>query len=240
VKYAYVSVKEDLVHAAAANNTRVHIDWVDTEKLEKEELRPHELLGKYDGIIVPGGFGSRGVEGKIKTIKYCREKSVPYLGLCFGMQLMVVEYARHVAKMEGAHTTEIDNQSPFPVIHIMPEQLKVKEKGASMRLGAWECVLAKGSKAAAAYDADKIFERHRHRYEVNNEWVGRLEEAGLFFSGRSPDGQIVEMCEWKEGWGVATQAHPELKSRLEAPAPLFLGFVKAALKRQKEKEEKKG
>ncbi len=240
VKDAYVSVKEALVHAAAANNTRVHIDWVDTEKLEKEEMRPHELLGKYDGIIVPGGFGSRGVEGKIKTIKFCREKSVPYLGLCLGMQLMVVEYARNVAKMEGANSTEMDDKSPYPVIHIMPEQLKVKEKGASMRLGAWECVLQKGSKAQLAYDTDKISERHRHRYEVNNELVPKLEEAGLVFSGRSPDGVIVEMCEWKEGWGVATQAHPELKSRLEAPAPLFVGFVKACLKRQKEKDEKKG
>ncbi|VVB56955.1 CTP synthase [uncultured archaeon] len=240
VKDAYVSVKEALIHAAAANNTRVHIDWVDTERLEKEEgLKAAELLGKYDGIIVPGGFGSRGVEGKITAIKYCREKQVPYLGLCLGMQLMTVEYARNVAKMAGANSTEMDEKTAYPVIHIMPEQLKVKGMGANMRLGAWECILKKGSLAYAAYSADKCFERHRHRYEVNNELVPKLEEAGLVFSGRSPDGRIVEMAEWKEGWGVGTQAHPELKSRLEAPAPLFMGFVKACLKRQKEKEEKK-
>ncbi len=238
VKDAYVSVKEALVHAAAANNTRVHIDWVDTEKLEKDDVKPSELLGEYDGIIVPGGFGNRGIEGKIKAIKYCREKGVPYLGLCLGMQLMTVEYARNVAKMEGANSTEMDEKSPYPVIHIMPEQLKVKEKGATMRLGAWECHLKKGTKAFEAYGTEKIFERHRHRFEVNNELVPKLEEAGLIFSGRSPDGVIVEMAEWKEGWGVGTQAHPELKSRLEVPAPLFVGFVKAALKRQKEKEKK--
>jgi len=241
VKDAYVSVKEALIHAAAANNTRVHIDWVDTERLEKEEgLRAAELLGKYDGIIVPGGFGSRGVEGKIKAIRYCREKAVPYLGLCLGMQLMVVEYARNVAKLEGANSAEMDEKTAHPVIHIMPEQLKIKGMGANMRLGAWGCVLKKGTRAYEAYNTDKsIFERHRHRYEVNNELVPKLEEAGLVFSGRSPDGRIVEMCEWKEGFGIATQAHPELKSRLEAPAPLFASFVKAALKRQKEKEEKK-
>ncbi len=238
VKDAYVSVKEALVHAAAANNTRVHIEWVDTERLEKEEgLRAAELLGKYDGIIVPGGFGSRGVEGKIMAIRHCREHQVPYLGLCLGMQLMIVEYARDVAKLEGANSTEMDEKTPYPVIHIMPEQLKVKDKGATMRLGAWECVLAKGSKAYAAYGTEKIAERHRHRYEVNNELVPKLEEAGLVFSGRSPDGRIVEMCEWKEGWGMATQGHPELKSRLEAPAPLFAGFVKACLKGQKEQEK---
>ncbi|MCL6089344.1 MAG: CTP synthase [Candidatus Marsarchaeota archaeon] len=241
VKDAYVSVKEALVHAAAANNTRVHIDWVDTERLEKEEgLRASELLGKYDGIIVPGGFGSRGAEGKIKAAKYCRENGVPYLGLCLGMQLMIVEYARNVAKMAGANSTEMDEKAAYPVIHIMPEQLKNKGMGANMRLGAWECVLKKGTKAANAYDSEKISERHRHRYEVNNELAPKLEEAGLVFSGRSPDGRIVEMCEWKDGWGVGTQGHPELKSRLEYPAPLFAGFVKACLKRQKEKEEKKG
>ena len=241
VKDAYVSVKEALVHAAAANNTRVHVDWVDTERLEKEEgLRAAELLGKYDGIIVPGGFGNRGVEGKIKAIRHCREKGVPYLGLCLGMQLMVVEYARHVAKMEGANSTEMDEKSPYPVIHIMPEQLKIKGMGANMRLGAWECVLKKGTRASEAYATDKsIFERHRHRYEVNNELVPKLEEAGLVFSGRSPDGRIVEMSEWKESFGIGTQGHPELKSRLEAPAPLFAAFVKAALKRQKENGEKK-
>ena len=240
VKDAYVSVKEALVHAAAANNTRVSIDWVDTERLEKEEnLKAAELLGKYDGIIVPGGFGSRGVEGKITTIQFARENNVPYLGLCFGMQLMVVEYARHVGKMNGANSTEMDEKTPYPVIHIMPEQLKVKGMGANMRLGAWECVLKKGSKAQLAYESEKCFERHRHRYEVNNELLPKLEEAGFIFSGRSPDGRIVEMGEWSNGWGVGTQGHPELKSRLEAPAPLFMGFVRACLKRQKDQGEKK-
>lgn len=234
VKDAYVSVEEALIHCAAANNVRVNVDFVDTEKLEKEDIHPEDLLGKYDGIIVPGGFGSRGVEGKIQAIKYARENNKPFLGLCLGLQLCVVEYARNVAKMDGAHSTEMDKDTKYPVIHLMPDQKHVKDKGATMRLGAWDCVLKKDTKAYSAYNQDKISERHRHRLEVNNELIPRLEGAGLIISGRSPDGEIVEMVEWPDGWGVATQAHPELKSRLERPAPLFLSFVKECIKNKKD------
>lgn len=237
VKDAYVSVGEALVHAAAANNAVAKIDFVDTEKIEKEGANPAELLSRYDGIIVPGGFGSRGVEGKIEAIKYAREKGVPFLGLCLGLQLCVVEYARNVAKLKGAHSTEMERQTPYPVIDLMPEQKEIKEKGATMRLGSWDCVLKKGTKAYEAYEQEKIAERHRHRFEVNNALVPELEKAGLVISGKSPDGNIVEMVEWLDGWGVATQAHPELKSRLERPAPLFAAFVKACLKNKKQKVE---
>lgn len=237
VKDAYVSVKEAIVHAAAANNTRAHVEFIETTDLEDAgadgEKKAQELLGSFDGIIVPGGYGKRGVEGKIAAIKYAREKAMPFLGLCLGLQLAVVEYARNVAGMKDANSTEMDDKTPFPVIDIMPEQKKVILKGASQRLGAWECHLAKGTKAQEAYNAEKIFERHRHRFEVNNDFVKKLEDAGLVFSGKSPDGQIVEMIEWKDGFGIATQAHPELKSRLERPAPLFVAFIKACLKRQK-------
>lgn len=237
VKDAYVSIEESLVHAAAANNCLVKIDFVDTELLEGngDSVKPSEMLSKFDGIIVPGGFGSRGVEGKITAIKYAREHKLPYLGLCLGLQLQVVEYARNVAGMKGAHSTEMDEKTPYPVIDLMPEQKKIKDKGATMRLGSWECHLKKGTKAFAAYESEKIFERHRHRLEVNNEFVPALEKAGLVVSGRSPDGHIVEMIEWPEGWGVGTQAHPELKSRLEKPAPLFVDFVKECLKKGEHK-----
>lgn len=237
VKDAYVSIKESLVHAAAVNNTRVHIEFIETTELEdggkEADKKAQELLKNFDGIIVPGGYGSRGVEGKIAAIKYARENKLPFLGLCLGLQLAVVEFARHVAGMEGANSIEMDKSAKFPVIDLLPEQRKVLLKGASQRLGAWECHLKKGTRAHEAYGQEKIFERHRHRFEVNNDFVPKLEEAGLVISGKSPDGQIVEMIEWKDGWGVATQAHPELKGRLERPAPLFTSFIKACLKRQK-------
>lgn len=233
VRDAYVSVQEALIHSAAANNCNVSVEFVDTEAIEKDKVHAQELLGKFDGIIVPGGFGSRGVEGKIEAIKFAREHGVPFLGLCLGLQLCVVEYSRNVAGMDGAHSTEMDKETKFPVIDLMPEQKAIREKGATMRLGAWDCVLKKGSKAHEAYSMDKISERHRHRLEVNNEFVPLLEKAGLVISGRSPDANIVEMVEWSTGWGVATQAHPELKSRLERPAPLFVSFVEACLKNKK-------
>jgi len=237
VKDAYVSVEEALVHAAAANNCQVHVEFVDTEEIENDKIHVEQLLGKYDGIIVPGGFGSRGVEGKIDAIKYAREKSIPFLGLCLGLQLCVVEYARNIAGLEGAHSTEMNKDTKYPVIDLMPEQKAIKEKGATMRLGAWDCILKKGTKAHESYAAEKISERHRHRLEVNNELVPLLEKAGLIISGRSPDGQIVEMVEWPSGWGVSTQAHPELKSRLERPAPLFVSFVGACLKNKKTEQK---
>ncbi len=233
VKDAYVSIEEALVHSSASNNCHVNLEFIDTEELEKNSANISQILSKFDGIIVPGGFGSRGVEGKIEAIKYARINSIPFLGLCLGLQLCVVEYARNCANLDGANSTEMNKDTKYPVIDLLPEQKAIKDKGATMRLGAWDCVLKKGTKAYDSYGCEKISERHRHRFEVNNEFIGLLENAGLVISGKSPDGKIVEMVEWSSGWGVATQAHPELKSRLENPAPLFVSFVQACLKNKK-------
>ncbi|MEM4633629.1 MAG: CTP synthase [Candidatus Anstonellaceae archaeon] len=233
VKDAYVSIKEALVHAGAHQSTKVNIRWVETSDIEDGKTSAKELLSSCHGVIVPGGFGSRGIEGKIACIKHARENRIPYLGLCYGMQIAVVEWARNVCGMDGANSTEINPDTKYPVIDFLPEQRGVKDKGATMRLGAWECRLKKGTKAYDAYGVETIFERHRHRYEVNNDYRERLEKSGLIISGTSPDGQIVEMIEWPEGFGIGTQAHPELKSRLERPAPLFLAFVKACLENKK-------
>ncbi|MCX8197294.1 MAG: CTP synthase [Candidatus Micrarchaeota archaeon] len=235
VKDAYVSVKEALVHGGAANSAKVNVKWVETTEIA--DLKgAQELLGDCDGIIVPGGYGSRGTEGKIMCIRYARENKVPFLGLCYGMQMAVIEWARNVAGMEGANTTEIDEKTKYPVIDFLPEQRGLKDKGATQRLGAWPCKLKKGTKAYLAYGQELIYERHRHRYEVNNDYRQRLEESGLVISGTSPDGNIVEMVEWPEGFGVGTQAHPELKSRLERPAPLFVSFVKACIEFKKSRK----
>ena len=233
VKDAYVSIKEALVHAGASNSAKVNIKWVETSEIDDGKASAKELLQGCEGIIVPGGYGSRGTGGKMACIKYARENKMPFLGLCYGLQMAVIEWARNCAGMEKAHTTEIDPATPFPVIDFLPEQRGVKGKGANQRLGAWECRLKKGTRAHAAYGTENISERHRHRYEVNNDFVGKLSESGLVISGTSPDGNIVEVIEWPEGWGVGTQAHPELKSRLERPAPLFVDFVKACLDRKK-------
>lgn len=230
VSDAYVSIKEALVHAGAAVNAKADFEFVDSEEFEGKVAKE---LEKFDAIIVPGGFGKRGIEGKIKAIQYCRENGVPYLGLCLGMQMMVVEYARNMCGMKGANSSEIEKETPHPVIDILPEQVSIIEKGATMRLGAYPCILKEGTKAFELYGEKNISERHRHRYEVNPNYVAKLEEGGLIISGVSPKNNIVEMCEWKEGFGIGTQAHPELKSRLEAPAPLFVGLLKAALKRKK-------
>lgn len=228
VKDAYASVKEALIHAGAANNVGVEICWVESTELEKNGIG---VLKSFDGIIVPGGYGSRGVEGKISAIKFARENKVPYLGLCLGMQLMVVEYARNVCKLKNANSTEFDKKTPYPVIDILPEQKQISIMGGTNRLGSYECRLKKGTIAYEAYKKETIYERHRHRYEVNPDFVRQLEENGLVISGTHPSG-IVEIVEWKESFGVGTQPHIELKSRLEAPAPLFVAFVKAALKRK--------
>ncbi len=231
VKDAYVSVSEALVHSGAEVNAKAHCDLIDAEKIEKGD--PAEILKGYDAIIVPGGFGKRGIEGKISAIKYAREHGVPYLGLCLGVQLMTVEYARNVAKLEGANSTEFDDKTPHPVIDILPEQKQIVKKGATMRLGAYEMHLKKGTVGFEAYGEEIIYERHRHRYEVNPAYVSKLVEAGLVISGIHPKNEITEMVEWKESFGIATQAHPELKSRLEKPAPLFVALLKAALKNKK-------
>ncbi len=232
VKDAYVSVKEALVHGGAYNSAKVKVKWVETSDIDDGKATAKELLSGCSGIIVPGGYGSRGTEGKIACVKYAREQKMPFLGLCYGLQMAVIEWARHKACMEGANSTEINPETKYPVIDFLPEQRGVKDKGANQRLGAWECRLKKGTKAHAAYGKDDISERHRHRYEVNNDYVKKLEETGLVVSGTSPDGNIVEVIEWPDGWGVGTQAHPELKSRLERPSPLFVAFVKACLEKK--------
>ncbi|MBD3210509.1 CTP synthase (glutamine hydrolyzing) [Candidatus Micrarchaeota archaeon] len=230
VKDAYVSVKEALVHSAAENNCGIEIGWIEGTDLEKLK-NPAHILSEYDGIVVPGGFGSRGIEGKISSIKYARESNVPFLGLCLGLQLMVVEYARNVAGMKEANSAEFDKKTEYPVIGLLPEQQQISKMGGTMRLGAYECHLKKGTIAYNAYKKEVISERHRHRYEVNPDYVPGLEEAGLVISGVHPKHNIVEITEWKEGFGVATQPHIELKSRLERPAPIFVEFIRACKKK---------
>lgn len=224
---SYASVIEALNHCSANLNCKINLKWVETTDENKVESQ----LKGVDGIIVPGGFGSRGTEGKIKAIKYARERNVPYLGLCFGLQLAVIEFARNVCGLENANSTEIDSKTRYPVIDILPEQKKVKEKGGTMRLGAYTADITEGSKIFYLYNSNKVSERHRHRYEVNPEYHKVLEDKGLLFSGTSKKGKLVEFIELpKLDYFVATQAHPELKSKLEQPAPLFYGFVKACLK----------
>lgn len=229
---SYASVIESLSHAGAHHNARVKLKWVETTNLDKK------VLEDVDGLLVPGGFGSRGTEGKIKLIKYARKNNVPFLGLCFGLQLAVIEYARNVCGLEGANSTEMDPDTRHPVIDLLPEQKSVDKKGATMRLGAYEADLAKGSIVSRLYKGVKASERHRHRYEVNPEYHERLTEKGLLLSGTSQNGRLAEFIELPgHRFFVATQAHPELKSRLESPAPLFYGFIEAALK-DKERQQR--
>jgi CTP synthase len=225
---SYKSLNEALHHASFAHRSRVVIEYVDSEKLTDPSP-----LAAVDGILVPHGFGSRGVEGKITAVRYAREHGVPFFGICFGLQMAVIEFARHVAGLAGANSTEVDPETPYPVIDFMPEQRNVTEKGATMRLGAWPCVLRKGTRAFAAYGRDQISERHRHRYEVNPELRDELSRAGLVCSGNSPDGRLVEVIELPDHpWFVACQYHPEFRSRPFAPHPLFAAFVNAALEHQ--------
>lgn len=225
---SYVSVIEAIKHASCFNGFKPEIVWIDAGKVEQESMR---VLEGLDGIIVPGGFGSRDIEGKIAAIKYARENNVPYLGLCYGMQLSIVEFSRNVLGLKRANTTEIDSRTPHPVIHIMSNQAKrllAREYGGTMRLGAWECVLTPGSLARKLYGKEKISERHRHRYEYNNKYKNKLESKGLLSSGTSPDGKLVEVVELLgHRFFIGTQFHPEFKSRPLSPHPLFVGFVKA-------------
>jgi CTP synthase len=233
---SYISVLEALKHAAYAWKREPVIEWIGSEEFEKN---PGALkkLSHYDGIVIPGGFGSRGVEGKIAAIKYCREHKIPYFGLCYGMQLAVVEFARHVAGLKKANTTEIDQKTSNPVIDIMVDQKKTmaaKDYGATMRLGAYPAALAKGTIAIGAYGEPLISERHRHRYEVNPDFIPVLEKHGLVFSGFSPDRRLMEIAELprtKHPFFLGTQFHPELKSRPLRPHPLFKEFIKAAIKK---------
>lgn len=226
---AYISVVEALKHGAVANHVNVTIRWVDSEELTLENAE--ELLGGVSGILVPGGFGSRGIDGKLTAIRYARERGIPFLGLCLGMQLSIVEFARDVAGLADAHSSELDPSTSHPVIHLMPDQNGVEDIGGTLRLGSYPCILDKTSKAYKLYGEETIHERHRHRYEVNNDYRAVLEENGMMLSGISPDGRIVEMVEIpSHPWFVATQAHPELKSRPNRPHPLFRGFIEAAVK----------
>jgi CTP synthase len=233
---AYISVIEALKHAGCANRTKVEIDWINSDAYEKDASLVKELKN-YNGIVVPGGFGKRGIEGKILAIKYARENKIPFLGLCYGMQLATIEFARHVCKMQGANTTEIDPKTKYPVIHIMPDQaekLAKKQYGNTMRLGAYPCVLDKKSVSFKAYGTARISERHRHRYEFNNDYRDRLTKRGLILAGLSPDKKLVEIIEVaNHPFFVGTQFHPELKSRPLNPHPLFKALVTAALKNNK-------
>lgn len=225
---AYISVVEALKHGGISQHATVNIRWVDSEKVTDETAG--ELLQGVQGILVPGGFGYRGMEGKISAIRYARENNIPYLGLCVGMQLAIVEFARHVCGLEEAHSIELNPNTPDPVIALMPDQNGVEDIGGTLRLGAYPCVLSKESKAYELYGTETIHERHRHRYEVNNDYRSVLSSHGMLLSGLSPDGRIVEMLELPEHpWFIATQAHPELKSRPNRPHPLFKGFIEAAV-----------
>ncbi|MBI4441466.1 CTP synthase [Candidatus Woesearchaeota archaeon] len=227
LKDSYASVLEALVHAGAHLGVQAHVKWIETTDIE-EGKDPAEALKGVDGIIVPGGFGSRGVEGKIKLITYAREHNIPFLGLCYGLQLAVIEFARQVCGLAKAHTTEIDAQAPHPVIDLLDSQRNLTKMGATMRLGAYNALLAEGSVVQKLYGALSVHERHRHRYEVSPAYHDVLVQNGLVFSGMSPDKKLVEFIELPQHrFFCATQAHPELKSRLLSPAPLFTGFVTA-------------
>jgi len=229
---AYLSVAESLNHAGLFHNLGIEIDWIDSEEFEHEQGYQNacERLKNVHGIVVPGGFGDRGIEGKIQAARYARENNIPYLGLCYGMQMAVIEFARHVVGLAGANTTEADEHTNNPVIDVMPDQRDIADLGGTMRLGLYPCRLTPGTKTAAAYDnVAEVQERHRHRFEFNNAYREKLGQAGLIFSGLSPDMRLVEIIELEgHPWFVGTQFHPEFKSRLNRPHPLFRDFIGAA------------
>ena len=226
---SYISVNEALKHGGIETRSAIDIDWIDSETLEGD-VNLDEILGDVDGILVPGGFGSRGIEGKINACQYARTHGIPYLGICLGMQIAIIEFARHVLGMNDANSAEINPETPYPVIDILPEQKEVTDMGGTMRLGQYPCTLNPESKSYELYGASMIYERHRHRYEVNNDYRNDLLSGGMIFAGTSPDNHIVEMVEIPEHpWFVACQFHPEFKSRPNKPHPLFRGFVTACL-----------
>ncbi|MEE9607175.1 MAG: CTP synthase [Myxococcota bacterium] len=229
---SYKSLNEALYHGGIANKARVRIEYFDSEKLDDATV-----LAGVDGVLVPHGFGARGAEGKVTAVGFARQQRVPYLGICYGMQLAVIEYARHVARLEGANSTEVDAVTPHPVIDLLPEQRAIQDKGATMRLGEWPCVLAPGTRSFQAYGQERIAERHRHRYEFNPEYRERLEAAGLVVAGASPDGRLVEIIEVEDHpWFVGCQFHPEFASTPFRPHPLFVAFVRAATRRAAERD----
>jgi len=234
---SYKSLNEALVHGGIANNCRVKLKFIDSEKVEAEGLG--NLLDDVDGVLVPGGFGIRGIEGMILTVQYAREKKIPYFGICLGMQMAVVEYARNICSLDKANSSEFDIQTPHPVIDLLPEQREITDKGASMRLGAYPCMVSPDSYAFAAYGQKEISERHRHRYEFNNDYKKILTDKGLQITGASPDGRLAEIVEIKDHpWFLGCQFHPEFKSRPTKPHPLFSKFIEAALKQAKVKSKK--
>ncbi|MGG4166023.1 CTP synthase [Rossellomorea vietnamensis] len=225
---AYISVVEALRHAGYHFDSDIEVRWLNSELVDSENVA--EKLAGVDGILVPGGFGDRGVEGKIAATQYARENKIPFLGICLGMQLASVEYARNVLGMEGAHSAELNPETPYPVIDLLPEQKDIEDLGGTLRLGLYPCKLTKGSKAYAAYDGEVVYERHRHRFEFNNHYREQMEKAGFIFSGTSPDGRLVEIIELSDHpWFVASQFHPEFTSRPTRPQPLFRDFVEASL-----------
>lgn len=224
---SYLSVTESLHHAGFANNVKVNVKYIDCETVTRENAE--NILGELDGIIVPGGFGNRGIEGKINTIEYARKNNVPFLGICLGMQMAVVEYARNVLKLADANSEEFDENSKNQVIHIMEEQKEIDNKGGTMRLGKYPCKIKKDTLAYKLYETEEISERHRHRFEYNNQYKEQLEKAGMICSGTSPDGKLVEIVEIpSHPYFIASQFHPEFKSRPDRPGPLFVGLIKAA------------
>ncbi|HXK33621.1 MAG TPA: CTP synthase [Dehalococcoidia bacterium] len=232
---AYLSIKEALIHAGIAHRTRVNIRWVHSERLEQEPVTT--ALEGADGILVCPGFGARGIEGKLEAARHAREHGVPYLGVCLGMQMMVIEYARNVLGLAGANSTEVDAHTPHPVISLLSEQMGVEDLGGTMRLGGYACTLVPGTKAAAAYGVEEVVERHRHRYEFNNKYREQFERAGLVASGTSPDGSLVEIMEVRaHPFMVGSQFHPEFRSRPDRPQPLFREFVAAAKERRAGKD----
>jgi CTP synthase len=230
---AYKSIYESLTHAGAANDCGITIEKVDAEDIEREGAEAH--LAGVDGILIPGGFGERGIEGKIATARYARENGVPYFGLCLGMQIATIEFARHVCGLEKANSVEFDPGTPDPVICLLEEQKDVTDKGASMRLGTWETLLVEGSRARELYGKASVNERHRHRYEFNDDYKARFHEAGLVVSGTSPDGSLAEIVEIPtHPFFLAVQFHPEFQSKPRQAHALFSGFVAATLKRAQE------
>jgi CTP synthase len=231
---AYMSVAEALRHAGIANDSEIDIRWIHSEEVTEDNVK--EFLEGVDGILVPGGFGNRGIDGKILVAGYARENKIPYFGICLGMQVAVIEYAINVLGLKAAHSTELDENTPYGVIHLMPEQEDIDEKGGTMRLGLYPCKVAENTKAFAAYNEDLVFERHRHRYEFNNQFRDQVLTHGMLLSGLSPDERLVEIVELKDHpWFLGCQFHPEFKSRPQRPQPLFREFIKAALEYNKKK-----
>ena len=234
---SYISVNEALKHGGISTMSAVDIHWIDSESLEADDANLDEILGDMDGILVPGGFGSRGIEGKILAANYARTHGIPYLGICLGMQIAIIEFARNVLNMQGANSAEINPETPFPLIDILPEKKNISDLGGTLRLGQYPCILNEKSKSYQLYGEKEIFERHRHRYEVNNDYRDSLLQGGMIFAGTSPDNHRVEMIELPDHpWFVACQFHPEFKSRPNKPHPLFRGFVTAAAERMKNKK----